>query len=412
MNSKPIQKRITAIDLLRGFALLGILLMNMSSFSMPSISYYNPTVYGGDEWWNHLVFSLNHIFADQKMMAIFSMLFGASVMLVAGNLEKRGQNPIKFHYTRNFWLLIIGLIHAAFIWDGDILTIYALCAFVLYGFRKLNPKWQFTLGLVVFFIPSLLNLGIQMILPELQPADFQSLQDFWNPSNAAIQRELEIFRGDYAAQFAHRQGDNLISAPYTDGQGLLDLSLLVEFFGRALGMMLVGMAFYSWGILTAKKSPQFYRRLVWIGFGVGLPLVLVGLSQYYTHDWAVAYAIFVGRIPNHIATPLIASGYIGMVMLWSRTEIFPKLQERLIAVGRTALTNYIGQSILATFILYGFGLGLFGHLSRIGQMAVIVLIWLLQLLIAPIWLRYFRYGPLEWAWRSLSHFRLQPMLQK
>ncbi len=120
------KQRIVAIDVLRGFALLGILLMNMSSFAMPTIAYFNPTVYGGDEIWNRLVFSLSHIFADQKMMALFSMLFGASVMLVTGNMEKRGQSPLKFHYVRNFWLLIIGLIHSILIWDGDIFS--GLCA--------------------------------------------------------------------------------------------------------------------------------------------------------------------------------------------------------------------------------------------------------------------------------------------
>jgi uncharacterized protein len=386
--------------------------MNMSSFSMPNIAYFNPTVYGGDQWWNRLIFSLNHIFADQKMMAIFSMLFGASVMLVTGNMEKRAENPIKFHYARNFWLLVIGLIHATLVWDGDILTIYALSAFVLYWFRKLNPKWQFVLGLLIFFIPSLFNIGIQTILPELQSADLQSFQEYWQPPDTAIQKELDIFRGDYAAQFAYRQVGNVVSPPYTDGQGLLELSLLIEFFHRALGMMLVGMAFYNWGILTAKKSNQFYHRMIWIGFGVGFPIVLFGLYQYTTHDWQASYALFIGRIPNHIATPLIASGYIGLVMLWSRSEFLAWLQSRLVAVGRTALTNYIAQSVIATTIFYGFGFGYFGYLSRLEQLLVIIAIWIVQLCLAPLWLRRFKYGPLEWLWRSLSTFKPQPILRR
>lgn len=406
------KQRITAIDLLRGFALLGILLMNMSNFSMPDIAYFNPTVYGGDEWWNRLFFGLNHIFADQKMMAIFSMLFGASVMLVTENIEKRGKNPIGFHYIRNFWLLIIGLIHSIFIWDGDILMIYALSAFVLYWFRKLNPKWQFALGLIVFFFPSIVNIGINGLLPYLNDADIQSLNTYWQPSERAISKEIALYRGPYTEQFAYRMGDNIVSAPYTDGQGLLELSLLVEFFGRALGMMLVGIAFYSWGILTAQKSDLFYRRLVLIGFGIGLPVVLWGLYQYNAHEWAAEYSLFLGRVPNHIGTPLIASGYIGLIMLWSQTDFFAKFQERLIAVGRTALTNYIGQSIIGTAVFYGFGLGLYGQLSRSLQMFVIVGIWIFQLWFAHLWLRYFHYGPLEWAWRSLSYFKLQPMQKK
>ncbi len=403
------KKRIVAIDLLRGFALLGILLMNMSSLSNPNIAYFNPTIYGGDEWWNRLVFSLNHIFADQKMMAIFSMLFGASVMLVTSNLEKRGKNSLWFHYVRNFWLLIIGLIHAIYIWDGDILMIYALSAFVLYWFRRILPKWQFALGLIIFFIPSLLNLGINTMLPYLTEADLQSLTAYWQPSEAMITEELAIYRGAYANQLAYRLGGNVVSAPYTDGQGLLELSLLVEFFGRALGMMLVGMASYSWGVLTAQKSDQFYRRLAALGFGLGLPVVLWGLSQYNAQHWTAEYSLFLGRIPNHIGTPLIACGYIGLVMLWSRTAIFTKLQARLVAVGRTALSNYIGQSLIGTTIFFGFGLGWFGYLSRVEQMLVVLAIWLFQLWLAPMWLRNFRYGPLEWVWRSLSYFKPQPI---
>ena len=379
---------------------------------MPATAYFNPTVYGGDEWWNRLVFGLNHVIADQKMMAIFSMLFGASVMLVTGNMEKRGQNTLKFHYSRNFWLLVIGLIHATFIWDGDILTIYALSAFVLYWFRKISPKWQFALGLIVFFIPSLLNFGIQVILPELQPADYQSFEAYWQPGEAAIQDDLDTFRGSYADQFAYRNEGNMISAPYTDGQGLLELSLVVEFFARALGMMLVGMAFFTWGILTAKKSDAFYRRMVGIGFGLGLPILLFGLYQYAASGWRGSYALFIGRIPNHIATPLIASAYIGLVMLWSRSTFLAGLQSRLVAVGRTALTNYIGQSLIGTALFYGFGFGLFGFLSRFEQLLVIIAIWTFQLWLAPLWLRRFQYGPLEWAWRSLSYFKLQPIAKR
>ena len=116
-----------------------------------------------------------------------------------------------------------------------------------------------------------------------------------------------------------------------------------------------------------------------------------------------------GRIPNLLATPLVVFGYVGLIMLWSRTPLWAGLQARLAATGRMALTNYIGQSLLGTFVFYGFGLGLFGSVNRIGQLGVVLLIWLLQLWLSPIWLRHFRYGPLEWAWRSLSHFRLQPL---
>ena len=112
MSSEKSKQRIVAIDLLRGFALLGILLMNMSSFAMPGAPYSNPLAYGGQEWWNLAVFNLSYLFANQKMMALFSMLFGASVMLITNNMEQRGEKPLRYHYLRNLWLLLIGLAHS------------------------------------------------------------------------------------------------------------------------------------------------------------------------------------------------------------------------------------------------------------------------------------------------------------
>lgn len=403
------KQRITSIDVLRGFALLGILLMNMSSYAMPGIAYFNPTAYGGDEVWNRLVFSLSHIFADQKMMALFSMLFGASVMLVTGKMEAKGQRPFAFHYRRNFWLLIFGLTHAIFIWEGDVLTIYALSAFGLYWLRKLPPQWQLALGLVIFYLPSLLNLGISAVLPTLGPADVTYLESYWQPDGTVIADEIALFQGSYAGQVAQRWGVDTAVTPYTTGQGLLELSLLVEFFARALGMMLIGMALYQWGVLTGQRSEAFYQRMAQIGFGVGLPVALISLYQYTAHGWGALYALFNGRIPNHIATPFIAGGYIAFIMLWSKSDLFTRLRDRLAAVGRMALTNYIGQSLIGTFIFYGWGLGLFGTFSRVQQFLLILLIWALQIDFSGWWLRRFQYGPLEWVWRILSHWRWQPL---
>ncbi len=404
------QKRIIAIDLLRGFALLGILLMNIASFSMPDIAYYNPTAFGNELGTNHLIYSLTHLFVDQKIMAIFSMLFGASVMLLTHKLEQKGEGTFRVYLLRNFWLLIIGLIHSTFIWSGDILVIYALCSFVLYFLRRIPPKGQFGLGLFIFLIPSLLNVGIQTIVPTFNDADLEALQTFWQPTDTAVSAELDLYRGPYSEQLIHRLTEDADSdIPYSNGQFFLDISLLTEFFLRALGMMLVGMAFYTWGIVTARRSDQFYKRLAISGLGIGLPIVLLGLFLQYNHHWEVTYSIFIGRVPNHMATPLIASGYIALIMLWSKRPFLQGLQKRLTTVGQTALSNYILQSILGTFIFYGFGLGLFGHLNRLGQMGVVLAIWIVQLIISPWWMTRFRYGPLEWVWRTLTYLKWQPM---
>ena len=146
-----------------------------------------------------------------------------------------------------------------------------------------------------------------------------------------------------------------------------------------------------------------------IGFAIGLPMTLISLFQYNFHQWDASYSLFIGRIPNHIATPFIASGYIALIMLWSKSSSFTLFRDRLALVGRMALTNYIGQSIIGTFIFYGFGLGLFATLGRGQQLLLIVLIWAFQLWFSSWWMQRYRFGPLEWIWRMLTNRRWQPL---
>jgi uncharacterized protein len=327
-------------------------------------------------------------------------------------MEKRGKSPLAYHYGRNFWLLIFGFAHMIFIWEGDVLMVYAACAFVLYWLRKLPSKWQFGLGLLIFFVPSLLNLWINTTLPQMQPADLQYLESYWQPEETAVSSEIAYYRSPYFDQLSDWWAEDTDTSPTTTAEQLLEISALTEFFLRALGMMLIGMAFYTWGILTAKRSDEFYTKMAFIGFGVGLPAALISLYQYTVHDWGAWYSLFNGRIPNHIATPFIASGYIALIMLWSRSNTLANFRDKLAVVGRMALTNYIGQSLIGTFIFYGFGFGLIGSLNRVQQFLIILLIWTFQIFFSSWWLSRFQYGPLEWIWRMLSHRRWQPIQKK
>lgn len=396
--------RIVAIDLLRGFALLGILSMNIMSFSMPDAAYSNPTLYGG-EGINLLVYGFVHIMADQKFMALFSMLFGASVMLLLSKSAQQGKKATRVHYVRNGWLLFFGLLHGIFVWQGDVLLVYALCSFFLFFFKNLKPSLQISLGLLVFFLPSLLSVFVSTQLSSLDLEAQQVLSRNFTPSAQELAEDIAVHKGAYAEQLSYRFDSEETSSTTQD---LLDVSFLLEAFARAFGMMLLGMAFYTLGILTAQRSKFFYKRMLLFGFLIGIPLASVGLYLYYVNNWDAAYALFLGRIPNHLATPFIACAYLALVMLWSQTAILKTLQNRLAAVGRMALSNYISQSLLATIIFYGFGLGLYGNLNRLSQSFIVLLIWALQLVISAWWLKHFRYGPLEWLWRSLTYFRLEP----
>jgi uncharacterized protein len=167
-------------------------------------------------------------------------------------------------------------------------------------------------------------------------------------------------------------------------------------------MMLIGMALFRWGILSAKRSKAFYRRLVGWGFGVGILLALYGLETTLFHEWKWDYALFAGRIPNHLATIPMALGYIGLIMLWVKSNHWRFLRTCLANVGRVALTCYLGQTFLCLFIFYGLGLGLYGQFDFLEQLGVVLLISILQLFLASAWLNRFPYGPLEWVWRRLS----------
>jgi len=412
-----VNKRIESIDVLRGFALLGILIMNISSFAMPSMAYFSPVVYDINPL-NHIIYSITHIIADQKFMSIFSMLFGASTILFINSVKKREKSPLLFFYSRNFWLLILGLIHSSYFWYGDILFIYALCAFLLFFFKNITSKKQFILGCFIYLIPTFSNYAIyEYVIDYLDQAEKDVIINHWNPSNEILQQELDAYRGPYKKQVQYRakmwSSNNKNNDSSGDiGEGIIGLSFLIDLFSRSFGMMLIGMACFSWGVFSNSLSKSFYKKLMIYGLGIGLPLSMIGLFFTYSFDWDWKYIQFVGRSPNNIATPLIAFGYIGIIMLWIRKGSFRNLQEKLRSIGKTALTAYLIQTVIATFIFYGIGLGLFGHVNRAYQLVIMFFIWFVLLELCPMWLSKYQYGPVEWIWRMLTHMKLVPLLRQ
>lgn len=402
-------KRIVEIDTLRGFALLGIFVMNIMSFAMTDVAYFNPSAYGGDEWFNRLTYGVVHVLFDQKFMALFSLLFGASTMLLFDKLTQKGGRSVRFFIKRNLWLFLIGILHSVFLWTGDVLTIYAICAFLLLPMRHWRSKTQVVAGLAIFLSTTLVFVGAGVFVQSLPSDDIPPLQAYWQPSADALASEINLHQGSYS-DIMFTGGLN--SEPQSAALNAYFFALFYSFFARALGMMLVGMALYRWGVVTAKRNAPFYRKLALYGFGLGLPTAIAGLILNQMAGWSATVSPFFGQILNLLATPLVAIGYIGLVMLWCRTDLWQGMQARLAATGQMALSNYIGQSVLAIFIFYGlggFGLGLFGQLDRLPQLSVVLIVWAIQLIISPWWMARFRFGPLEWVWRSLSYWRPQPL---
>lgn len=395
-------QRIQVIDVLRGAALLGILIINMMSFATPFAVYFNPTAWGSFVGVERLLWILSHVLADQKFMTIFSPLFGAGILLFTTRLETRGQPARALFFRRSLWLLLFGLLHLFLLWDGDILVVYALTGMVLYGLRLRAPTTLVVLGLLFLCVHMVLMLFLGWLLPQA-PAEVLNkvAAGFFQPGPADLAADIAIFQGPYGDQLQYRWQES--------GTTLL-FNLVVWGTWRAGGLMLIGMAAWKWGVLTAERSTRFYQWLMIIGLGLGWPVVVAGLWDKMHHGWDFLHAVLGGGyLYNYWGSLLVSAGYVGLVMWVERRGRWPAARQRLAAVGRMAFTNYILHTLICTFVFYGFGLGLYAQVNRVGQAGIILAIWIFQLWFSPWWLSRFRYGPLEWLWRSLTYGRRAPM---
>lgn len=388
-------ERIVALDTLRGVAVLGILIMNIQSYSMPLANYMNPAASGplvGPEWWAWL---LGHLVADRKFLSLFSIMFGAGILLFADHAEARGESSSRLHYRRMFWLLLFGAIHAYGLWPGDILFSYAVCGMLVFPLRKMAPRNLLLAGLAAMAIGSALYLFLGLSMDHWPPGSVAALEaSAWRPSHDLLMRQIHIYRSGWLAQMPLRAAQALtVETKY----------LLTYELWRAGGLMLVGMALFRWGVLTMKRSAAFYVRCAAAGLLAGIPLVLLGVHLNVKAAWSIRYSFFIGSQFNSWAGVAVALAYASLVMLAVQNRWLPWLTARLAATGRMAFTNYILQTILATTIFYGHGLGLYGSVSRVGQLGVVVAIWAVIMTISPWWLQRFRFGPLEWLWRALTY---------
>lgn len=398
-------QRIQHLDVLRGFALLGILLMNMQTFAMPISAYLNPNSWGDFSGVNFAFWSFSHLFADSKFMSIFSMLFGAGICLFSERAEQKTGRSAALHYQRNFWLMMFGLFHAYFIWFGDILFTYGFCACIFYLFRNFKTTTLTVIALILLSISSAYTALAQWALAigEIPQEAIDSMKRMWQPEEASLQKEITAYTSGVVAQFEQRKSAALF----------LQTDVLFSFaIWRVGGLMLLGMAFYKSGILSGKKSTAFYRNMMLLGFAVGLPLTGWGISYNVEHSFALEHSMMAGSQFNYWGSIFTAMAYIGLVHWLIKKAVMVSLQQRLAAVGQMAFTNYIFHSVLLTFVFYGHGLGLFAEVERAGQFLLILLTWGLQLYLSPWWLSRYQFGPLEWLWRSLTYQKLQPLAKR
>ena len=415
-----VPERIASVDVLRGVAVCGILLMNIYAFGLPWPAYVNPSMGGGAGALDRGTFWFTHLLVEMKFMTIFSMLFGAGLALMAERAAARGGRFGGLYYRRLLWLLLFGLVHAYLLWFGDILYWYAVCGVVLYPLRRLRPRTLIVLGLLLVMASTPISLGFGFfVMPQMKTAAAEALAaqeagdelteeqekaiETWKgmaPTQEMVDEELEVYRNGYIGQVVHR-------APLV----LMFQTVFIIFFGfwRIAGVMLLGMALAKLGVLSASRSNRFYTVCCLVGYGIGLPLTLLGARGLALRDFDPMFANQGGYIPNYYGSMLVALGHLGLVMLVCKSGVLSGLAQRLGAVGRMALTNYLLHTVICTAVFYGWGLGLFGYLGRFALMGVVLAVWIFQLLISGPWLARYRFGPAEWLWRSLTYWKRQPM---
>ncbi|QMW01641.1 DUF418 domain-containing protein [Spirosoma foliorum] len=426
---QPVAKadRIQTIDLIRGFALLGILMMNIPGFGFLWTTLR--TVLSKPEGPDFYAFTIVGVAFEGTMRGLFSMLFGAGMVLFTQNKQESENGPTvaEYYYRRLLWLVLFGVFNAyILLWFGDILFFYGLCGMLLYPFRRTKAAWLIGLAIAC--------LGINTIRTELWYSELRSNRSgyleavalekvhkkptekqkeakaAWEKFEKNTKRdpkkeakELKAMRGDYGTVFAHllpRNSDDEIYGTYFGGWDMLL-------------MMFVGMALLQWGFFANKLPTSTYLLTLLIGYGIGLPI-----SWFYVKS-EVTWLVHPTQVVDNFRTIpfqvydvrriLLALGHASLLILIYRSNVVPWLMKSLTAVGQMAFTNYLMQSIICTLFFYGYGLGYYGKLAYHQLYYVVACVWLFQLIISPIWLNYFRFGPFEWVWRSLTYWKAQPM---
>ena len=401
-------ERVEILDVLRGFAVFGILVVNMALFFSPMhLQVLNEPAITGPL--DELAHKLIQFFAQGKFYSLFSFLFGMGLAIQLERAEARGRKVAGFFARRMFWLLSIGLAHAFLLWFGDILVLYSLMGFVLLLFHKCKPKTLVIWALILLAVPILLAaaqtglfLIVQAAAPEAIGPWLEGMRQFEEQLRAGAAAAYEAYSsGSWGDVFAVRAGEWLLIFPFT----LLNFSWVV-------------LALFVLGVSFGKR--RFFHRLEdnlpairrWVGplYAVGLVLnvllvLVAGRIEPMTPSLgALAFnALFV------IAPPILSAAYVAtLCLLWQRPGGRRALS-RLAPVGRMALSNYLMHSVVFTTLAYSYGLGLYGEISYLEGIGLTVAMFALQIPLSAWWLGRFRFGPLEWLWRSLSYWRLQPM---
>ncbi|CNK78490.1 DUF418 domain-containing protein YeiB [Yersinia pseudotuberculosis] len=381
------RQRIATLDSARGLAILGILLLNISAFGLPKAAYLNPAYLGlpslSDTW----TWAILDIVAQVKFLSIFAMLFGAGLEL----LLKRGKSWVR---ARLSLLLLLGLIHGIFFWDGDILLAYSLIGLVCWRIIQ-DAKDAASLlrtGAVLYLI----GVAVLLLLGYITRGEPGR---FWLPGPADLQYE----------QFWKLQGGG---EAWRNRLGLLSSNLIAigaQYGWELAGSMVFGAGLMRCGWLRGEFSLRHYRRLALFLISLSLVIQIPGVALQVYVGWDYRWAGFLLQVPRELGAPLQAMGYLALLYGFWPTLSRWVISHWLAKVGRMALSNYLLQTLICTLIFYHFGL--YQQLDRLQLLAVVPLVWACNVIFSLLWLRYFTQGPVEWLWRRLTAYACGQELQ-
>ncbi len=405
----PVQQteRIQIVDVLRGFALFGILFVNMTVFSRP----FQTILFPADPalpWYDRAAEWLIHFLGEGKFYSLFSLLFGLGLVLLMDRIEARGGRFTPFYLRRLLVLLLIGLAHAFLVWPGDILIMYALIGCLLLLFRKAKPRTLLIWAVIFIAIPLLLNaaggalISLARSVPEGAAQIEQIFAQVETGYRTDLARAVRVYTGGSFAEIT--------------AQRIYDYNslALASFFGmglNVLAMFLIGVYFGKRQIfhdLAAHRS--FWRKLLLWGLTVGLAANALYATLIMTVSrFDLSPSLQIAAAAQSLGAPLLSLAYISTICLLALRPGWANRLQILAPVGQMALTNYLLQSIVCTLIFYGYGLGLFGKIGAAWGIPLTIVIYLLQIPFSHWWLKRFRYGPAEWCWRSLTYLKPQLM---
>ncbi len=422
----PRQERIQALDVARGIAVLGVLLMNIWAFAGPQAFFDYPRAIADRAGAPVLTWIVIHTLFEGSQRTLLSLLFGAGALLLMTRLEKNGPPGTArgIWYRRTAMLIGFGLVNAyIFLWPADILFCYGLAGLCLYPLRNLRTPILLAIVLAALAVPAVrhgLAVGTLGTLEAASAAavasrdrgevlDEDQLQAITDWSKKLKKARPDAADEELAGEIRTMQSGTLAEVAVRQAKVSLILETVVTFnawFLDALAMMILGMVLCRSGVLTRPAPRSRYLALSAAGFLIGLPLALWQTSVLLGSDFHPV-AAEITKVTYDLRRLAMALGYLGLILWFSAASGGLAIRRSLAAVGRMALTNYLAQSILCALVFYGFGLGLYGRVTGYQLYGVVALIWAVELAWSPWWLRRFRIGPCEWLWRSVTYGRRQ-----